>query len=162
MIIIVTGPAGAGKTTLGRALATELGWRFIEADDLHPAANIARMRTGVGLTRVDRLPWLSAIRRAIDRTEAEGLSAVVACSALTAESRAILAAGGAQVRFVYLHADRDLLERRLRQRTGHFAGPELLASQLATLEPPGAAALTLDASQPPDALVLAIRSAWHL
>jgi carbohydrate kinase (thermoresistant glucokinase family) len=160
--IIVMGPSGAGKTTVGRALAAALGWRFIEADDLHTPQNIAKMRAGIGLTHVDRMPWLSAVRREIDAADRAGESVVIACSALTNDYRAMLSADAADVRFVYLHADATLLERRLRERTRHFAGPGLLSSQLATLEDPGPHALTLDAGQPVDALVLDIRSTWQL
>lgn len=160
--IVIMGPSGAGKTTVGRALATALHWRFIEADDLHPPENVAKMRQGSGLTHADRMPWLSAVRRVIDESHARGESTVVACSALTHEYRAILAAGHDSIRFVYLRAAPELLAARLQSRTGHFAGPSLLPSQLATLEEPGASALTLDASDPPDALVAAIRAKWNL
>ena len=156
------GPAGAGKTTVGQALARALGWHFIEADDLHPPANVAKMRQGVGLSHVDRMPWLSAVRQRIDEAERVGESAVIACSALTDEYRALLSAEAVDVRFVYLQADRALLERRLRERPGHFAGPALLPTQLATLEEPGPSALTLDASASPDALVRAIRAEWRM
>jgi gluconokinase len=159
VIIIIMGAAGAGKTTVGRALATRLGWRFIEADDLHSAANIDKMRHGDGLTREDRLPWLHAVRRQLKAADQRGESVVVACSALTREYRAILSDGLTNVQFVYLQADPQLLAARLEQRQGHFAGPSLLATQLATLEEPGDTALTLDASASPPALVTAIREA---
>jgi gluconokinase len=162
MIIIVMGPAGAGKTTVGEALAASLGWRFVEADDLHPPENVAKMRVGVGLTHVDRMPWLSAVRQKIDEAERASESVVIACSALTNDYRAMLSADADDVRFVYLHATRSLLDDRLRSRTGHFAGPSLLASQLATLESPGPGTLTLDASATPTELVSAIRGKWHL
>lgn len=156
------GPSGAGKTTVGRALADAVGWRFIEADDLHPPENVAKMRQGVGLTHVDRMPWLSAVRSEMEHADARGESAVMACSALTDEYRAILSAGLDSVRFVYLHADPELLAERLRTRRGHFAGPALLPSQLATLEQPGHPALTLDAGLPVDRLVADIRREWNL
>ena len=131
------GPAGAGKTTIGRALAGELHWQFIEADDLHPPENIAKMQQGIGLTHIERRPWLSAVRLKIDQVVATGASAVVACSALTNDYRAFLRAGLDDVHFVYLRADVDLLKERLQTRRRHFAGPALLESQMATLEDHG-------------------------
>lgn len=156
------GASGAGKTTIGRALAEALRWQFIEADDLHPAANIAKMRSGVGLTHVDRMPWLSAVRAAIDAVVLRSESAVVACSALTGEYRGILSAGHDDVHFVYLRADAALLAERLGARQGHFAGAAILPSQLMTLEEPGTTALTLDARASVPHLVAEIRTAFHL
>ena len=156
------GPSGAGKSTVGHALARSLDWQFIEADDLHPPDNVARMRQGIALTHIERMPWLSAVRQQIEETDTSGRSAVVACSALTNEYRAILSAGLDTVRFVYLRAAPTLLAERLQLRQGHFAGPALLPTQLATFEDPGPSALTLDASQPVDALVAAIRAEWNL
>ena len=153
------GASGAGKTTVGQALARALGWQFIEGDDLHPPENVEKMRRGIGLTHADRMPWLSAVRHAIDDVVTSDASAVVACSALTNEYRGILRAGLDQLRFVYLRASEGLLTDRLRTRRGHFAGPGLLPSQLATLEEPGKETITLDASAAPDTLVQSIRSA---
>ena len=162
VIIVVMGASGAGKTIVGQTLARALGWPFIDADELHSPANIDKMRKGVGLSHIDRMPWLGAVRERIDVAEREAQSTVIACSALTHEYRAMLSADTDQVRFVYLQASPALLEERLRHRRGHFAGPSLLTTQLATLEEPDTTALTLDAAQSPDALVLAIRSAWQL
>ena len=159
MIIVVMGASGAGKTTVGRALARALGWRFIEGDDFHSPENIAKMRQGIGLTHADRMPWLSAVRHAIDDAVAEGASAVVACSALTNEYRGILRAGLDHLWFVYLRASPQLLTERLGARRGHFASPAILSSQLATLEEPKDGTVTLDASATPDTLVQSIRSA---
>lgn len=155
------GAAGAGKTTIGVALAQELGWRFVDADDLHPPENVAKMRAGIGLERADRLPWLRAVRACMEEAERNEQSLTVACSALTHEYRAILGDGLA-VHFVYLRGDSKLLEQRLRQRAGHFAGPALLATQLAVLEDPGPAVLTLDAAATPHDIVAAIRMALKL
>ena len=158
MVVVLMGPAGAGKSTVGRALAHELGWQMIDADDLHGAAAIEKIRNGIGLTDEDRWPWLERVREAIDAVQAAGDNAVVACSALRKEYRDYLAGGTAPVRFVFLEATPGLLRSRLISRTGHFAAPDLLRSQLETLEVP-TDALTLDAALPVPTLVAQIRAA---
>jgi gluconokinase len=158
MVIVVMGPAGSGKSTVGRALAAALGWTFVDGDDHHSAANVQIMREGHPLHDRERLPWLrelhAIIARAMDRREA----AVIACSALKASYRDLLRGDLRQVRFVYLHADRSLLRSRLERRAHHFAGPDLLDSQLEDLEPPdGDTALVVDAAREPLVLVSMIR-----
>lgn len=162
-IIVVMGPAGAGKTTVGLALARSLGWRFLDADEFHSPANVEKMRHGVGLTDADRAPWLAAMQAALQQALAGDTSVVLACSALKEQYRVALtpASAGSRVRFVYLHADEALLRERLAHRTGHYAGPQLLASQLETLEEPPDA-LWVDASRPPAEIVLQIRRAFAL
>ena len=159
MVVIVMGPSGAGKSTIGRALSAAFGWRFLEADDFHPAVNIAKMRRGDALSDADRTPWLEAVNAATAAAVARGESVVVACSALKAHYRAVLRRGLPDVRFVYLKADAALLRERLATRAGHFAGPALVESQLAALEEPHQDALIVDASAPPDAIVETIRRA---
>lgn len=154
-VVVITGVAGSGKSTVGRALARSLGWRFHDADDLHSAENVARMRGGVPLEDVHRQPWLIRVRSIIEAASRDSAGAVVACSALKARYRAFLSGELRGVRFVFLRADRALLLDRLTSRHGHFAGPALLDSQLEALEPP-ADALALDASRPVDELVEAI------
>ena len=157
MIVIIMGAAGAGKTTVGRALAEALGWRFIDADDLHPPSNIDKIRSGIALTDEDRAPWLARTHDAILRASGEQADLVLACSALRQDYRVTLADRIADVRWVFLDADAELLAARLRNRPGHFAGPAIVGSQLETLERPRDA-LTLDAGLPVDALVEAIRT----
>jgi gluconokinase len=130
MIVVVAGVAGSGKTTVGRLLAGRLGWVFADADQFHPAANIARMRAQVPLTDADRWPWLEA-------------SAVVACSALKRSYRELLLSAPA-ARMVFLIIPPDADEARLSSRQGHFFPKQLLQSQFADLEPPG----------PPEAVLL--------
>src|SRR4051812_31135986 len=102
-IVIVMGVSGAGKTTVGRALADQLGWPFIEGDDFHDAASIAAMAAGHPLTDADRAPWLAALRRKIDEILDAGRRAVIACSALKHSYRSVLVGRDAEtVRFVYL------------------------------------------------------------
>jgi carbohydrate kinase (thermoresistant glucokinase family) len=136
MIIVVMGVAGSGKTTLGRALAAALGWVFVEGDDYHPAANIAKMARGAPLDDADRAPWLQRLNRRLAALDASGADAVLACSALKARYRERLAAGLGDVRFVHLAGDAALVERRLRARVGHFMPADLLASQALALELP--------------------------
>jgi gluconokinase len=156
MVIVVMGVSGSGKTTVGRKLAAELGWKFADADDFHSPANIAKMSAGEPLTDADRAPWLAALRAAIDGFFARGENAVVTCSALKEAYRQALADRRLDVRFVYLRGDRALLLSRLQHRAGHFMKAELLDSQLATLEPPQDA-LTLDIAETPAELVAQIR-----
>lgn len=134
-IVVVMGVSGSGKTTVGTALATSLGWEFLDGDDLHPPANVAKMAAGVPLTDDDRGPWLDAIGRWIDVRRSSGAGAVVACSALRRAYRDLLSRGRPDVAFCHLAVDADNLRDRLAQRRGHYLPASLLASQLATLEP---------------------------
>jgi gluconokinase len=152
VIVVVMGVSGAGKSTAGRALADALGYPFLEGDDLHPAANVAKMASGVPLDDDDRAPWLDAIAAQL-RAMPDG---VVACSALKAAYRARLRVRP-DVRFVLLDVPEAELERRLRARKGHYMPPSLLASQLQTLER-GGDLLVVDGAQPVDAIVAAIRA----
>lgn len=162
MVILVMGVAGAGKTTVGAALAAALHWRFCDADSFHSAENVDKLRRGIPLTDADRAPWLRDIRSAVRGWIDRGESAVLACSALKGSYRDHIVAGhDAQVKLVYLKADPSLLRRRLRERTDHFVGEALLASQLATLEEPPTA-LVLDAGLAPDVLVGQIRRAFNV
>jgi gluconokinase len=136
MILIVAGVSGSGKTTVGAMLAGRLGWRFADADEFHPAANIEKMRAGTPLTDDDRWPWLRAIGAWMDERIARGESAVITCSALKRSYRDMLLGGRPQVRMVFLAADRQVLARRLAARHGHFFPQQLLGTQFADLEPP--------------------------
>ena len=102
MILIVAGVSGSGKTTVGAMLAGRLGWRFADADDFHPAANIEKMRAGIPLTDEDRWPWLRALVAWMDERIAQGESAVLACSALKRSYRDMLLGGRPDVRMVFL------------------------------------------------------------
>ena len=165
-VVVVMGVAGAGKTTVGRALADSLGWRFMDADDFHSAASVERMRAGLPLDDTLRAPWLAELRAAIARTLEAGESAVLACSALRQAYRDALVprnVPGAEraIRFVHLRVSPAVLATRLGMRTGHFAPPALLDSQLATLEAPEPEehAITLDGERPVPELVATIRNA---
>jgi gluconokinase len=135
MIVIVFGVSGAGKTTIGKLLAEQLGWRFYEGDDFHPRANIEKMRSGRPLTDEDRWPWLERLRDQITRSIAAKENAVLACSALRRAYRDRLRVSD-DVKFVFLRGNYALVAEQLRQRRGHFMSPELLRSQFADLERP--------------------------
>jgi len=154
--IVLMGVAGSGKTTVGTLLAQTLGWPFRDADDFHPAANVAKMAAGVALDDADRAPWLAAIRAFLARYLARGESSVVTCSALREPYRAVLRGDSGLVRFVFLKGEFAAIEERLRQRRGHFMKAPLLASQFEALEAP-AEALVVDAALPPDQIVRRIR-----
>lgn len=160
MIVIVMGVVGAGKTTVGQLLAQQMGWRFADADDFHPAANIEKIRRGIPLTDTDRWPWLDALRAAIQQWIFNRQNAVLACSALKSSYRERLDAGP-EVRFVFLKSDPQVIERRLRARQGHFADAQILSSQLADLEPPHSA-LAVDISATPEQIVSSIREGLGL
>jgi gluconokinase len=137
------GVSGSGKTTVGIALADELGLRFVDADDLHPDANVVKMAAGVPLTDDDRWPWLDAVAAAL----ADG-PVVMACSALRRPYRDRLRIAAPELRLVYLHGDPTLLAERMGHRD-HFMPVALLETQLATLEEPTAdeGALAYDVSR---------------
>jgi gluconokinase len=134
-IFVVMGVSGSGKTTVGTLLAGDLGCRYAEADDFHPASNVAKMAAGQPLTDSDRLPWLQAIAAWIDARIAQGEPAVVTCSALRRRYRDLFRRP--QVQLVYLRGDRQLIARRMAARQGHFFKLELLESQFEALEEPG-------------------------
>lgn len=155
------GVAGAGKTAVGTALARALGWSFRDADEFHPAANIAKMSAGIPLDDQDRAPWLAAIRRHIEGCLARGERAVVTCSGTKAKYREVILFDREREGLVYLKADRALLERRLLERPGHFMKANMLDSQLAILEEPKDA-LTIDSGEAMDAIIAKIREAFGL
>jgi gluconokinase len=134
--LIVMGVSGAGKSTVGEALAARLGWRYEDGDAFHPESNVAKMHAGHPLTDEDRWPWLRAIAAEIDRVCQAGSHVVMACSALRRTYRDVLLHGRKDVRLVYLDGTEPLIGDRLSHRKGHFMPPGLLASQFATLEPP--------------------------
>jgi gluconokinase len=143
-----------GKTTVGQLLAGELSWRFIEADDFHPAANIEKMRSGHPLSDEDRWPWLDCLRNQIEQLVAAGENAVLSCSALKRAYRDRLRVSG-EVKFVFLRGDYALVEKQLRGREKHFMNPELLRSQFDDLEEPQANehALTIGLKATPEKIV---------
>jgi gluconokinase len=156
MIVLVMGVAGAGKTTIGRGLAQELGWRFLDADDYHPPENIAKMAAGVPLEDADRGPWLAKINEALLELQRAGSSAVLACSALKESYREQLARGVKDLEVVYLRGAFELIEERMNGRRHRFMPAALLRSQFAALEPPEQA-LEVDVSAPVESSISKIK-----
>lgn len=148
-VIVVMGVSGTGKSTVGRALAETLDLPFVEGDDLHPPANVAKMADGIPLTDADRAPWLDRIAAQLDKP------VVVTCSALKRGYRDRLRAAAPDLVLVYLHGTPELLATRMAQRDGHFMPTSLLESQLATLEEPAADedAIPVDVALRPDEIV---------
>ena len=157
MVLIVMGVTGAGKTTIGRALATSLGWEFHDGDELHTEASKLKMHRGVALDDLDRAPWLKALRKLIQTLLSEDRNAVVACSALKQSYRDELVVDPKLVKIVYLKGSKQLIAERLRRRIGHFVNPDLLQSQFDTLEEPRNA-IVVDVSAAPETIVSEIKA----
>ena len=137
MVIVLMGVSGSGKTTIGKMLAEQLHWTFVEADDFHPKANVEKMHNGIPLDDNDRRPWLEALRLRIDEACERNENVVLACSALKDSYRDILERDEPEcVHYVYLHASEELIRERLEHRKNHFMNPSLLHSQFETLEQP--------------------------
>jgi len=157
MVILLMGVTGSGKTTVGLALAESLAWQFADADDFHSPANVAKMRAGIPLDDADRMPWLASLRDAIEGWLRGGTDVVLACSALKQAYREELLVSP-DARVVYLRGSSDLIAHRLSQRHGHYMDPNLLASQIATLEEPRDA-IVVDAGEAVSVIVTKIREA---
>ncbi|BCW18451.1 gluconokinase [Arthrobacter sp. NtRootA9] len=165
--LVVMGVAGSGKSTLAAALSRQLGWSCAEADEFHPAANIAKMSQGIPLQDEDRWPWLREIRDWMTGKSREGQSTVLTCSALKKTYRQLLSEAEGRVLFLHLDGGADLIGQRMQGREGHFMPPTLLPSQLATLEPLSqeeldAGSIRLDISRSPEELVAAAVRALDL
>jgi gluconokinase len=160
VIVLLMGPAGSGKTTVGELLASQLGWEFADGDSFHSPANIEKMSRGVPLDDHDRIPWLDAIRAAMEHWNAQRRNVVLACSALKKSYRERLLINSA-VRLVYLKGTFDLLRQRLHARKGHYATEQILKSQFADLEEP-ADAITMDVARSPEEIVAQIRKQLSL
>lgn len=147
LVAVVMGPCGVGKSAVAAEAARRMGGGFVEADDHHTAHAKARMAAGDALTDDARMPWLDRVGEAARQAERP---TIVACSALKRQYRDRLRHVLGSVLFVHLTAPRQVIAERLAARRGHFAGAELLDSQLATLEPlgPDEAGITLDVRAP--------------
>ena len=153
LVLILMGVVGAGKTTIGELLAHKLGWQFADADDFHSPQNVNKTHNGIPLNDADRAPWIAALHDAIQQWISEQKNVVLACSALKHSYRDQLRA--AQVKFVYLKGDYDLIAKRLGSRRGHFASASILKSQLSNMEEPHDA-LTVEIDKSPQEIVAEI------
>ena len=138
MIVILMGVTASGKSTIAAELVRLTGWKFAEADDYHSAANKAKMHAGIPLNDVDRAPWLASLHDVIAGWVRAGQNGVMTCSALKQTYRDVLTGGlpDGACRFVLLDAPVAVLEERIKDRPGHFMNPDLLQSQIDTLEQP--------------------------
>jgi carbohydrate kinase (thermoresistant glucokinase family) len=155
MIVLVMGVAGAGKTTIGAALARRLSSRFIDADDYHPPQSIAKMKAGIPLNDADRRPWLEGLNQELRTSDRISQDAVIACSALKQSYRERLAQDIRDFRIVYLHGSPELIRTRMATRTHRYMPATLLDSQFAELEPPSDA-ISIDVAATPEDCVAAI------
>ena len=153
--LIIMGVAGSGKTTTASLLSERLGWSYRDADSFHPPASIEKMSRGEALGDEDRWPWLAAIGAWIDGHLARGESTVVTCSALKRAYRDRLVAGRSRAHLVHLGGEKGLIAGRMGARLDHFMPLDLLDSQFATLEPPGAdeGVLAVAVTQSPEEVV---------
>ncbi len=163
MIVIVMGVSGSGKSYFAARLAEATGWAFAEGDDYHSPANKAKMHAGIALTDEDRAPWLDTLHGVLLNWHRTGQSGILTCSALKAAYRQHLTGDLPETRYIWLDPPREVIAQRMTERPGHFMPPELLASQLATLERPehDPSVLRLDGSEPiPEAIQTIIQ--WIL
>lgn len=136
--IILMGVSGTGKTSVGTEVAYRLGLKLIDGDDLHPRANIIKMRQGQPLNDEDRMPWLERIRDAAFSLEQKSEKGIIICSALKKQYRDQIRDGNQNIKFIYLSGSFELVLSRLQKRQGHYMKTEMLRSQFATLEVPQA------------------------
>ena len=152
MFCLIMGVAGSGKTTVGKLLSDRTGWTFYDADDFHPAENIAKMSHGIPLNDEDRKPWLIKLKHLIDTTISDKKSAVLACSALKSSYREILQSDRPEIILIYLQGDYEQILARMKHRQAHFMQAEMLRSQFKILEEPQAD-LVVNVSLSPKAIV---------
>jgi gluconokinase len=155
--VVVMGVSGSGKTTVAKGISALTGLTFAEADEFHSAGNVAMMRAGVPLKDADRWPWLRALAGWMAARSAEGVSTVLACSALKRSYRDVLRQGPPGIDFVHLDGPAEVIRERMSRRAGHYMPASLLDSQLAALEPlqPDESGVVLDVSLSPDELISA-------
>ena len=156
-VVVLMGVSGSGKTTIGRALAQRLGWRFRDGDDYHPPANVEKMRAGRPLDDHDRGPWLDRLNALLRHDLAKGHPVVLACSALRQRYRDRLSAKVPGTLFVHLSGSFELIAARLQGRRHAYMPADLLRSQFDALEVPEEA-LTMDVALTVEEIVESIRA----
>ncbi len=161
MIVVLMGVSGSGKTTIGRELATRLGCEFLDGDDFHPDASVAKMAAGTPLEDEDRWPWLERLNALLKERARRGVDAVLACSALKERYRERLMSGVANCRLVFLDAPIEVIRSRLAARPHRYMPQSLLESQFAALEPPREA-IVVDVSAELGSCLAAIEAALAL
>ena len=147
---VIMGVSGCGKTTVGKALAEELGWDFYDADDFHPPENVTKMAAGTPLNDNDRYPWLLSLHDLIAEKIVQGKPGILACSALKESYREILLKDNENVKIIFLKGSFELIFARMQARSEHYMKPDMLQSQFDTLEEPAdalALSITLDVDQ---------------
>ena len=159
--IIVMGVSGCGKTTMGRALAARQNAAFLDADDFHPEANVAKMRAGTPLNGEDRAPWLVTLNHLLRTRSERGEGVVLACSALRKNYRAAIGMGLPQAHWIFLDGSFELIAERMRERPNHYMPESLLRSQFDALERPEDA-ITISIELSPAEQVLAAQRALDL
>ena len=159
---LITGAQASGKSTVAAALAGALDGIYLDADNFHPPANVAKMTAGVPLTDEDRMPWLEVVGETVVAQTARGRLVVLACSALRRRYRDALRAAAGDLFFLQLDGTPELLAERLGARADHFMPPALLQSQLDTLEPLGAdeRGVIVSVDQPVEHIVAVVRKRW--
>ncbi|MBP1695775.1 MAG: gluconate kinase, family [Deltaproteobacteria bacterium] len=155
MVLILMGPMGCGKTTIGKMLAEKLGWSFYDGDDFHPKENVEKMRAGIALTDEDRKLWLETLHANVQYWLRDKQNSILACSALKQAYRELLGVNQNTVKTVYLKGSYELLRARIEERQHPYMDKNLLRSQLDTLEEPKDG-LTVDISATPEIVVSAI------
>jgi gluconokinase len=158
---LIMGVSGSGKTTVGKALAQNLGWAFFDADDFHPPENITKMINGLPLSDSDRAPWLASLHHLLASTIESNHHPILACSALKEKYRAQLLNDVEDVEIIYLKGNYDLIWSRMAAREGHYMRPEMLRSQFAALEEPEDV-LVLDVSMSVKAMIDKIMARYFL
>lgn len=151
MIIILIGPMGCGKTTIGRTLSEQVNWPFEDADDFHPESNIQKMKSGIPLTDADRIPWLNALYERANCAITKGQNLILACSALKKTYRELLHIDQKMITSVFLKGSYDILKERIENRNHQYMAKELLDSQLDTLEEPKGGVI-VDIIDPPEVI----------